>query len=87
MLAKVEETSFFGTIKFRKIIFQTIFSRHFMKWNAAIIVTFFNPHELTKIVLESFLKLYGVKLNYLAKATEPKWFFLFFRVTYNTGRD
>ena len=28
--------------------------------------TFFNPHQLTKIVLESSTKFYGVKLNHLA---------------------
>ena len=38
--------------------------------------SFFNPHELTKKALESSTKFYGVKL-----------FLLFFRVTYNTGRD
>ena len=42
-------------------------SRRFMKWNATIIVTlFFNPHELTKIVLKSSRKFYGPKLNHLA---------------------
>ena len=30
------------------------------------IVTFFNPHELTKIILQSSTKFYGVKLNHLA---------------------
>ena len=38
---------------------QIFFSRRFMKWNATIIVTFFNPHELTKIVPKSFTKFYG----------------------------
>ena len=40
------------------------FSRRFMKWNATIIVTLFSifyPHELTKIVLKSSTKYYGVK--------------------------
>ena len=37
-----------------------VFSRRFMKWNATIIVAFrffFNPHELTKIVLQKFFKI------------------------------
>ena len=29
-----------------------VFSRRFMKWNATILSTFFNPDELTKIVLQ-----------------------------------
>ena len=49
--------------------------------------SFFNPHELTKIVLRSSTKFYGVKLNHLVKRTEPKTVLLFFRVIYNTGRD
>ena len=48
---------------------------------------FFYPHELTKIVLKSSTKYYCTKLHYLAQRTEPKWFYLFFRVTYQTGRD
>ena len=35
-----------------RILFMTsFFSRRFIKWNATTIVTFFNPYELTKIVL------------------------------------
>ena len=48
---------------------------------------FFNAHELTKIVLKSSTQFYGPKLTHLAYRTEPKKFFLFFRVTYHTGRD
>ena len=63
-----------------------------MKWNATIIVTlfFFYPHELTKIVLQKFYKilLHQNALFGLANWTKkPKRFFLFFRVTYHTGRD
>ena len=50
-------------------------------------MTFFHPHELTKIVLKSSTKYYCTKLQHLAWRTEPKKFFLFFRVTYHTGRD
>ena len=37
----------------------SVFSRRFMKWSATIIVAFlfFNPHELTKIVLQKFYKI------------------------------
>ena len=38
---------------------------------------FFNPHELTKIVLQSSTKFYGVKLKHLAQRTEPKRVVLF----------
>ena len=55
-------------------VYISIFSRRFMKWNATIIVTFLNPHELTKIVLQSSTKFYGPKLNHLALRTEPKRF-------------
>ena len=48
------------------------FSRSFMKWNANMIVTFFNPHELSKIDLKSSTKLYGVKLNHLGWGTDHK---------------
>ena len=48
---------------------------------------FFNPHELTKIVLKSSTKFNGVNLKHLAHGTEPKNLFLFFSVTFNTGRD
>ena len=45
-----------------------IFSRRFMKWNATIIVAFFNPHELTKIVLQNFKRpnctIWPRELNY-----------------------
>ena len=59
-----------------------------MKWNATNIVTlFFYPHELTKIVLKSSSKYYCTKKHYLALRTEPKKFFLFFRVIYHTGQD
>ena len=37
-----------------------------------ILEAFFISHELTKIVLESSTKLYGVNLNHLAWRTEPK---------------
>ena len=40
---------------------------------------FFNPHELTKIVLKSSTKYNCTKLHYLVKRTEPKRFFLFSR--------
>ena len=48
---------------------------------------FFNPHELTKIVLKSSRKYYCTKLHSLVQRTEPKRFFLFSCVTYHTGRD
>ena len=49
-----------------------------MKWNATIIVTLFlNPHELTKIILQSCTKFYGVKLKHLGLGTEPKSFSFF----------
>ena len=58
-----------------------------MKSNATLIVTlFFNPHELTKIVLISSTK-YSTKLHHLPYRTEPKRFFLFSRVANHTGRD
>ena len=61
--------------------------RRFMKRNATNIVTlFFNPHELTKIGLKSSTKFYGPKMNHLASRTEPKRFFLFFRVTSHRER-
>ena len=49
----------------------------FMKWKAVIIVTFFNPRELTKIVLQSSTQFYDVKLKQLGQGTEPKKLFLF----------
>ena len=39
--------------------------------------SFFNPHELAKIFLESSTKFYGFKLEHLAYRTEPKKFNLF----------
>ena len=47
----------------------SIFSRRFMKENC--IRDFFNPRVLTKIVLKSYTKLQGVKLDHLAVGTEP----------------
>ena len=73
----------------RNFNFWPVFSRRFMKWNTTIIMTaiFFNPHELTKIVLKNSTKYYCTKLHHLAERTEPKRFFLFSRVTYHTRRD
>ena len=48
---------------------------------------FFYPHELIKILPKSSTKHYCIKLHYLGWRTEPKGFFLFFRVAYHTGRD
>ena len=44
-------------------------------------------YELTKIVLQSSTKFYGVKLNQLVKGTEPKTFSLFLPRNMNTERD
>ena len=43
-----------------------------MKLNATILVTFFNSHELTNIVLESSTKLSGAKLDHLAQGLNYK---------------
>ena len=56
-------------------------------YSDSLFSSFFNPHELTKIVLKSSTKYYCTKLHHLAWRTEPKRFFLFSRVTYQTGRD
>ena len=34
-----------------------VFSRRFMKWTATITMTFFNAHELAKIVLHKFYEI------------------------------
>ena len=42
----------------REFVKKSIFRRRLMKWIPTIVVTFFNPHELTKIVLQSYTKFY-----------------------------
>ena len=44
-----------------------------------------NPHELTKIVLQSSTKFFVVKWNHLASELKQKSFSFYPRVTYNTG--
>ena len=60
-----------------------------MKLNATIIVAFlfFNPHELTKKVLQKFYKILLHQIALFGLANWTKKVFLFSRVTYHTRRE
>ena len=68
---------------------EMIFSWRFMKWIATIIVTLFftHPHELTKLVLQTFYEILWCQTKSFGQRTESKKFFWFFRLIFSIGRD